>query len=79
MAQMAPHHSSMRGVKRAPRGYGKMKLSADQGEFIERMALEVFSDMTMNGHTFVQAIAAVYLTGLENGAKAASAAQKEGE
>ena len=63
---MRPHHFSMRHKKRKPRDYGVVKCTPDMVEFMERESLRVFSDMTMNGHTFIQAIAAIYLTGFND-------------
>ena len=66
MSGLAPHHPSMRRVKRCPRGFGAKRMEPDESRFLEAQALDVFSRMTMNGHTFVEALAAIYLTGLHD-------------
>lgn len=64
---LSPHHSSMRSIRRRPADFSEVRLEPSMVELCEREALAVFSNMTMAGHTFVQAIASVYLTGLNHG------------
>lgn len=60
---LAPVHPSMVNKRRTPRGFGT---APDGRQFCEKMALEVFTAMTMNGHTFVAALGAIYATGIHD-------------
>lgn len=67
MAELrAIHHSiPLGGI--LPRRMTKMPLSADQAAFVEKFALSIFTDCVNAGRTFQDAIAACYLSGLQNG------------
>ena len=69
--KLSPHHHSMRGERRSPLGFSRAVLSRDQAEFCEQIAIDILGDMTMNGFTFVEALAAIYFTGIEHGASGA--------
>lgn len=47
-----------------PPNYAKLRMSREQAELLERIALDVFTTMVNHGHTFQSALASVYLTGL---------------
>jgi len=53
-------------IPRAPNGFGRMKMSPDERECLERQALSVFATMSNSGHGFREALTAVYLTGLRD-------------
>lgn len=57
-------------AKQNPRGMEKTRLGSRQArEFIEAEAISIFTDMTNGGCTFQQALAAIFLSGM-NAAKA---------
>ena len=52
-------------AKRAPRGMEKAHLgSREMREFIESEAIDIFTTMTNGGCTFQQALAAIFLSGM---------------
>ncbi len=52
-------------AKRAPRGMEMAKLgSREMREFIEAEAIDIFATMTNGGCTFQQALAAIFLSGM---------------
>lgn len=54
------------GARPRPHGMKPLTLPVDTREFIERIALSIFTDMVNSGATFQQTLAAVYLSGCEN-------------
>lgn len=52
-------------AQRSPRGMEMMHLGSRQArEFIEREAIDIFTTMTNGGCTFQQALAAIFLSGM---------------
>ena len=52
-------------AKRAPRGMSNVHLgSREMREFIEAEAIDIFTTMTNGGCTFQQALAAIFLSGM---------------
>lgn len=51
-------------AKRNPRGMEKAHLSREMREFIETEAIDIFTTMTNGGCTFQQALAAIFLSGM---------------
>lgn len=68
MAKLHPVHFSVAGKSRRPNGMERIAIPVGQVEALERVALEIFSDMSNAGHPFSKALGAIYLSGLENGA-----------
>lgn len=62
-----PQHQSMLGKRKTPRRMTKTVLPEDQREFLDRYAIEIFTDCVNSGQTFQASLAAVYLSGLQNG------------
>lgn len=67
-----PVHPSVRqllskGMRMRPRDMSTVKVERDQFEGLQRIAMEIFADCTNVGIPFQEAIAAVYLSGLEHG------------
>lgn len=56
----------MLGQQRTPRGFGVMPVTDEQREMLERLAVEIFTDMTNAGHTFQAALLAVYFSGVQH-------------
>lgn len=63
-APLRPLHDSMVGRSREPSGFGTMVITPEQREALERVALETFTSMVNNGHTFQASLAAVYFSGI---------------
>lgn len=65
------HHSVRsllaRGLKFRPRDMSSVKMERDHYEGLQRIAMEIFADCTNVGVPFQEAIAAVYLSGLQHG------------
>jgi hypothetical protein len=47
-----------------PVGFSRIASTAEQTEWLERQALEVFAAMSNGGHSFRSALAAVFLSGM---------------
>lgn len=63
------HHSMMRMLRNSkirPRNMSSVLSDEATRESLERISLDIFADMTNAGSTFQQAIAAVYLSGLQH-------------
>lgn len=62
-------HKSMRALRysRAPLGMTEIRVTNEQLEAMQKIAIDVFTRSSNNGHGFVDALAWVYLTGLEHG------------
>lgn len=77
MAEIRPIHRSvpLGGLK--PRRMESTRMSAEESQFIERFALEIFTDCVNAGRTFQDAIAACYLSGLQNGIALSTPTPKE--
>lgn len=48
----------------------RQNMTEEQREFIESMALSIFTDMTNAGHSFQAALSSIYLSGVQHGATA---------
>ena len=55
-----------------PRKMDRAPLTAEQVEVTQAIALSIFADMSNNGFSLREALAAVYLSGLNHGATSAS-------
>ncbi len=66
MAEIVVRHQSMLAARRMPRGFGAMPVTNEQRELLERLALDIFADMTNAGQTFQAALAAVYFSGMQH-------------
>lgn len=66
-AAISPMHYSVRDSLRirTPGGMGRMPLSPEQVEVVERQALEVFAKMSNCGAPFAMTLAAIYLSGMD--------------
>lgn len=53
--------------KRTPLGMDAVSVDHETYDAIQRLAIDVFARCSNSGHGFADALAAVYLTGLENG------------
>lgn len=52
-------------AKRSPRGMEMVRLGSRQArEFVEAEAIDIFTTMTNGGCTFQQALAAIFLSGM---------------
>lgn len=52
-------------AKRSPRGMGTVRLGSRQArEWIESEAIDIFTVMTNGGCTFQQALAAIFMSGM---------------
>ena len=70
---LRPMHRSVLETQQRARGYrprpvnmSAVALTSEQREFIERIAIGIFTDMTNSGATLQETLAAVYLSGSEN-------------
>lgn len=57
-------HSSMRGRRCEPSGFGSKEVTQEQLMVLEEVAVETFAKMVSAGHTFQAALAAIYYTGM---------------
>ena len=55
-----------------PRGMTRKPMSAEQVEFVQAMALGIFADVSNAGRSFADAIAAVYLSGIDHATNGAT-------
>lgn len=70
MSNIEPRHHSMMGKRRLPRGLDRVTITDEQRVAIQSIALDVFATCANAGLSLQEILAAVYLTGLENGASA---------
>ena len=77
MNNVRPLHRSIRGLSRAPHKMEKIKVDPILHEGLTNIALGIWTDCVNAGKTFQDAILAVYLSGLENGASARNYLQKD--
>lgn len=75
MAAIHPVHPSVRqllaeGRRLRPRAMESVKMDRDQYECLQRVAMEIFADCTNVGMPMQEAIASVYLSGLQHGSAA---------
>ena len=79
MSAIHPIHRSvpLGGIK--PRRMESTRMTAEQVEFIERFAMSIFTDCVNAGRTFQDAIAACYLSGLQNGIALTTPKEKANE
>lgn len=68
MRALSPLHRSRRAEGRpiSPAGLSSIAMTIDQIEAIESVSLDVFTAVCNAGGTIQQALAAVYLSGLEH-------------
>lgn len=67
-----PVHPSIRqllaaGQKLRPSGMSTLKMDAESIECLHRISMSIFADCTNVGVPFQEALAAVYLSGLQHG------------
>ncbi len=70
---LRPMHKSMlgsQGWRRTPVNMSCMEIDEDTKMAVTEIALSIFTDCINSGKTFQDAILAIYLSGLENGAEA---------
>lgn len=67
MQPIRAQHPSMRGKSILPHKFTRHRLTDEQITFIDNYAIGIFTDAVNAGHTFQAALAAVYLSGLQNG------------
>lgn len=70
---LRPMHRSVREFQERARGFrprpanmNTVALPSEHREFIEQLALSIFTDMVNSGATLQETLAAVYLSGSEN-------------
>lgn len=62
-----PAHRSMHGKKRPPANMERAKgISADQYETVQAVTLSIFTDMSNAGFPLRDALASIYLTGMQH-------------
>lgn len=66
----ALHHSVKKSRSRSPRNMAFMHIPHSEREFIEQMALSIFTDMVNAGCSLQATLAAIYLSGCENAIRA---------
>lgn len=71
-ATIRPIHPSMRMPRRIPRDMSKLRMTEEQLEWLHRISMSLFADCVNVGVPFQDAIAAVYLSGLDHGRALAS-------
>lgn len=65
------HHSIKPGYVRTPNGMEQVQLSSEAKEELTKIAIQIWEDCINKACTFQDALLAVYLSGIENGASAA--------
>ena len=65
------HHSVPLGGVR-PHGMTLKRLTQDESRFLQQQAIGIFIAMTNAGRTFQDALAAIYLSGIEHGVSGAN-------
>ena len=70
----APHFSTV-GLRINPRNMERLPCTHDQSAALMNVALELFADVCNSGHTFQEALFAVYLSGLQHGSALAKEAK----
>ena len=67
-------HPSMIGANRRwairPQNMDKRRITSDQMDLLQELALEMFADMTNAGATFQESLAAILLSGMDFGRNA---------
>jgi hypothetical protein len=67
MSDLRPiHRSGSKSPSFAPRDMSRINLPHEYREFIEGLALDIFTDMTNAGCSLQSTLAAIYLSGSEN-------------
>lgn len=75
-----PQHFSVRGkaIKLKPRGMTELRgVPTEKVAAMECLAIDIFTEMVNSGKTFQESLAAIYLSGLENGYAATMEMQNE--
>lgn len=67
-----PMHGSVmkRHERIRPVGMDRIAMPHEARQAVERIALEIFTDMTNSGATLQQTLSAIYLSGLQHGSQA---------
>jgi hypothetical protein len=67
-AELAPLHPSVRKLRGSstPLNMSVMTVSHEQSEAMQKIALGIFADCSNRGLAFSDALAAIYLSGLEH-------------
>lgn len=78
MATLLPQHHSMLHRSRTPSRMSRITLPDGQRQFLDRYAIEIFTDCVNAGQTFQAALSALYLSGLQNGIALTAAALPQG-
>lgn len=58
-----------KGLKFKPRNMATVRVDREQNEALQRISMEIFADCVNVGVPFQEAIAAVYLSGLQHGSE----------
>lgn len=66
MSQLHPLHFSLGGKSRRPHMMESVSLPPEQVEAAERMALDIFADMSNAGWPLQKALAAIYFSGIQH-------------
>lgn len=64
---LQPLHPSYRAIVATPRDMDRLRVAPDQFTALQTIALDIFIDCSNAGVPFQEAIAAVYLSGLQHG------------
>jgi len=69
MDRLHPMHPSMRrelkpGLRLRPYNMDRIGITIEQKELLERIALEIFTDMSNSGASLQETLSAIYLSGL---------------
>lgn len=67
---LEPQHPTMIGKRRAVRGLDSIIITHDQRVTVQGIALDVFTRCVNSGRTLQEALASIYLTGLQHGTSA---------
>lgn len=59
-------HQSVRGKLRKPRNMDRMSIQVEVREAIDKLTLEIFTDMANAGYPFYQCLTAIYVSGVEH-------------
>ena len=70
MSNIRPLHRSIRGRPRIPHNMDRITIPPDMLEGLTTIAMDSWTDCINAGRPFQDALLAVYLSGLENGAEA---------
>lgn len=63
---LEPQHRAARGRRISARGMSHMLVQPQHLALIEKISLEIFEDMVNAGHTFQEALSAIYFSGVRH-------------